>query len=41
MYVSNIDDYGHMLNGDNYETTHLHNDMFSMFDNTLVSDIVM
>lgn len=33
MYVSNLHDYGHLLNADNYETTHLHNDMFSMFDN--------
>lgn len=37
MYISNLDDYGHLLNGDNYETTHLHNDMFSIFDNRLVS----
>lgn len=37
MYVSNLEDYGHLLNAENYETTHLHNDMFSMFDNRLVS----
>jgi hypothetical protein len=37
MYISNLGDYGHLLNGDNYETTHLHNDMFSLFDNRMVS----
>lgn len=41
MYVSNLNDYGHLLNGDNYEITHLHNDMFNMFDNRLVSDLPM
>ena len=39
MYVSNLHDYGHLLNADNYETTHLHNDMFSMFDNRVVSHV--
>ena len=38
MYISNIDEYGHLLNGDNYEITHLHNDMFSIFDNRVVSE---
>lgn len=37
MYTSNLQDYGHLLNGENYEITHLHNDMFSIFDNKLVS----
>lgn len=35
MYTSNLQDYGHLLNGENYEITHLHNDMFSIFDNKL------
>ena len=37
MYVSNLEEYGHLLNADNYETTHLHNDMYQIFDNRLVS----
>ncbi len=37
MYVSNVHQYGHLLNGDKYETTHLHNDMYSIFENKLVS----
>lgn len=41
MYVSNILDYGHLLNADNYETLHLHNDMYSLFDNQLVSEGTM
>ena len=36
MYVSNLVDYGHLLNWDNYGVTHLHNDMFSI-ENRLVS----
>ena len=38
MYVSNLDEYGHLLNADNYETTHLHNDMYMIFDNRLVRE---
>lgn len=37
MYISNLHDYGHLLSGDNYETSHLHNDMYQMFENRLVS----
>ena len=38
MYISNWHtNYGHLLNDDNFETTHLHNDMFSMLDNRMVS----
>ena len=40
MYVSNLHNYGHLLNADNYETTHLHNDIYSLFDNALVSYIL-
>lgn len=36
MHVSNLHDYGHLLNGDTYDTSHLHGDMYQMFDNTLV-----
>ncbi len=37
MYVSNLDEFGHLLNADNYETNHLHNDMYQLFDNKVVS----
>lgn len=33
MYVSNLEEYGHLINADDYDTSHLHNDMFSLFDN--------
>ena len=36
MYVSNLDEYGHLLNADNFDTTHLNNDMYMIFDNRLV-----
>ena len=37
MYVSNLEEYGHLINADDYDTSHLHNDMFSLFDNRVVS----
>ena len=37
MYVSNLDKFGHLLNADNYNTDHLNNDMYMIFDNRLVS----
>lgn len=37
MFVSNLEEYGHLLNGDNYNTDHLNNDMYMLFDNRLVS----
>ena len=36
MHVSNLHDYGHLLNADTYDTTRLHGDMYQMFDNHLV-----
>ena len=36
MYVSNLHSYGHLINEENYETTHLHNDMYNLFHNRLV-----
>ena len=36
MYVSNLEEYGHLMSADSYETTHLHNDMYQIFDNRLV-----
>jgi hypothetical protein len=35
MHVSNLHDYGHLLNADTYDTTRLHGDMYQMFDNYL------
>ncbi len=37
MYVSNLEEYGHLLNGDNFITEHVNNDMYMLFDNRLVS----
>ena len=37
MYVSNLEEYGHLLNRESYTTEHLHNDMYQLFDNRLVS----
>ena len=37
MYISNLDEYGHLLNADNFDTSHLNNDMYMIFDNRLVS----
>jgi hypothetical protein len=37
MYVSNLHDYGHLLNGDSYDASRVHGDMYQMFDNNLVS----
>jgi len=36
MYVSNLHSYGHLINEENYETTHLHNDMYNLFNNRMV-----
>ena len=36
MYVSNLEEYGHLLNADNFDTSHLNNDMYMIFDNRLV-----
>ncbi|CAG7817239.1 unnamed protein product, partial [Allacma fusca] len=33
MYVSNRVDWGHLVNADNYETTHKSNEMYQVFDN--------
>lgn len=36
MYVNNMKYRGHLVNTDDYNTTHLHSDMFQMFKNPLV-----
>lgn len=35
MYVSNLHEYGHLISPDNYETHHLHNDLYNIFENRL------
>lgn len=37
MYLDNQDYYGHLVYYDNFDTTHMHNDMYSIFDNPYVS----
>jgi hypothetical protein len=33
MYMTNLQHYGHLLNTENYETNHLHNDLYNIFEN--------
>ena len=37
MYMSNLHKYGHLVNPDRYETNHLHNDLYNLFENRVVS----
>ncbi|KAM4702884.1 procollagen-lysine,2-oxoglutarate 5-dioxygenase 1 [Rhinophrynus dorsalis] len=34
MFVTNRQEFGHILSLDNYKTTHLHNDLWQIFENT-------
>ncbi len=36
MYVTNLHSYGHLINEENFETNHVHNDMYSIFQNRKV-----
>lgn len=36
MYVSNVHVFGHILSTENYQTQHLHNDLWQIFENPLV-----
>ena len=36
MYIDNQVYYGDLVNSDNFETTHLHNDLYSIIDNKQV-----
>lgn len=36
MFVDNQVYYGHLLDSEKYETTHLHNDLYEIFDNRYV-----
>lgn len=35
MYVSNVIDYGHLVNSETYSTDHLHNDLYEIHTNKL------
>ena len=37
MYATNLHEFGRLLETENYNTKHLHNDLWEMFDNKLVS----
>ena len=37
MFVSNQVDFGHQTNSDNYDVSHLHEELYQIFDNELVS----
>lgn len=36
MYVDNLVYYGHLVDPSNYQTSHLHNDLYEIFDNKYV-----
>ncbi|XP_053203509.1 procollagen-lysine,2-oxoglutarate 5-dioxygenase-like [Panonychus citri] len=33
IFVINIDDYGHLVNSETFETTHVHNDLYEIYNN--------
>ena len=37
MYVSNMKYYGNLINYDDFDTSHLHNDFYQIFQNPYVS----
>ena len=37
MYATNLHEFGRLLETENYRTDHLHNDLWELFDNKLVS----
>lgn len=37
MFVTNMDTFGRILSTENYQTKHLHNDLWQMFENPKVS----
>lgn len=37
MYATNLYDFGRLLETDSYKTNHLHNDLWEIFDNRVVS----
>ena len=38
MFMSNLEEYGHLVNPDDYSTGHLHNDLYEIDSNKLVSE---
>ena len=36
MHVTNLEDYGHLVNPEGYSTQHLNNDMYEIFNNRKV-----
>ena len=36
MYVDNQEDYGHLIDADDFETHHLNNDMYTIESNPVV-----
>lgn len=39
MYVTNMHAFGRILSTENYQTSHLHNDLWQIFENPVVSEI--
>lgn len=37
MFVTNMDFFGRILSTENYQTSHLHNDLWQIFENPKVS----
>lgn len=37
MYVTNMHTFGRILSTQNYQTSHLHNDLWQIFENPVVS----
>lgn len=37
MYATNVYEFGRLLETENYPTDHLHNDLWELFDNKVVS----
>jgi len=37
LYIDNQQHYGHLVDAENFDTTHLHNDLYQIFDNRYVS----
>jgi hypothetical protein len=33
MFVDNMDDFGHLVNADNFDTSHVNNELYQLFDN--------
>lgn len=38
MYMSNLEEYGHLVNADDYSTEHLHNDLYEIENNIVVGN---